>query len=111
MGAFYESFLDITSTINITEPVLQGMLVAAILAISIYLTLYTGMFSLANAGFMAIGAYVAVLLTQQAGLGLFPSIIIAMLIAGLVAIPIGYPILRLSDIYLAIASLGWKSVV
>lgn len=111
MGAFYESFLDITSTINITEPVLQGMLVAAILAISIYLTLYTGMFSLANAGFMAIGAYVAVLLTQQAGLGLFPSIIIAMLIAGLVAIPIGYPILRLSDIYLAIASLGFAEVV
>lgn len=111
MGALYESFLDITRTINITEPVLLGMLVAAILAISIYLTLYTGMFSLANAGFMSIGAYVAVLLTQQAGWDLFPAIIIAMLIAGLIAIPIGYPVLRLSDIYLAIATLGFAEVV
>ncbi len=111
MGALYEAFLDITSTINITEPVLQGMLVAAILAISIYLTLYTGMFALANAGFMSIGAYVAVVLTQQAGWGLFPSIIIAMLIAGLIAIPIGLPVLRLSDIYLAIATLGFAEVV
>lgn len=111
MDVLYEAFLDITRTINITEPVLQGMLIGAILAISIYLTLYTGMFALANAGFMSIGAYVAVLLTQQAGWGLFPSLIIAMIVAGIVAIPIGLPILRLSDIYLAIASLGFAEVV
>ena len=111
MGALYESFLDLTATIGITEPVLQGMLIAAILAISIYLTLYTGMFTLANAGFMAIGAYVSVLLTQQLGWGLFPSILLAMLVAGLVAIPIGLPVLRLSDIYLAIATIGFAEVV
>lgn len=111
MGALYEAFLDLTTTINITEPVLQGMLIGAILAISIYLTLYTGMFALANAGFMSIGAYVAVLLTQQAGWGLFPSLIIAMIVAGIVAIPIGLPVLRLSDIYLAIATLGFAEVV
>ncbi|MGJ3239214.1 MAG: branched-chain amino acid ABC transporter permease [Anaerolineae bacterium] len=111
MAELYDAFLNLTRMINITEPVLQGMLIAAILAISIYLTLYTGMFALANAGFMAIGAYVAVLLTQQAGWSLFPAMLVAMLVAGVIAIPIGLPVLRLSDIYLAIATLGFAEVV
>lgn len=111
MATFYEAFLDLTSSIGISEPVLLGMLIAAILALSIYLTLYTGMFALANAGFMAIGAYVSVLLTQQAGWGLFPAILMAMLVAGVIALPIGYPVLRLSDIYLAIATIGFAEVV
>jgi|GEM_PF-196572 len=111
MGALYEAFLDLTATVGITEPVLHGMLIAAILAISIYLTLYTGMFTLANAGFMAIGAYVSVLLTQQLGWGLFPAILAAMIVAGLIAIPIGLPVLRLSDIYLAIATIGFAEIV
>ncbi|MEL6309699.1 MAG: branched-chain amino acid ABC transporter permease [Chloroflexota bacterium] len=111
VSAMYETFLNFTSSYGISEPVLQSMLVAAILAASIYLTLYTGMFALANAGFMAIGAYVGVLLTQQMGLGLLPSLLIAMLVAGLIAIPIGLPVLRLSDIYLAIATIGFAEVV
>lgn len=111
MGALYEAFIDLTSSIGISEPVFLSMLIAAILGISIYLTLYTGMFALANAGFMAIGAYVAVLLTQQAGWGLFPAILMAMFVAGVIAIPIGYPVLRLSDIYLAIATIGFAEVI
>ncbi|MEL6525775.1 MAG: branched-chain amino acid ABC transporter permease, partial [Chloroflexota bacterium] len=111
VSAMYETFLNFTSSYGISEPVLQSMLVAAILAASIYLTLYTGMFALANAGFMAIGAYVGVLLTQQMGLGLLPSLLIAMLVVGVIAIPIGLPVLRLSDIYLAIATIGFAEVV
>lgn len=57
MDALTQALVDILRPLGITEPVLQFMLVNAILGISIYLTLYTGMFSLANAGFMAIGAY------------------------------------------------------
>ncbi len=110
MGILYEALLDMTGSIGVTEPVLQGMLIAAILAMSIYLTLYTGMFALANAGFMAIGAYIGVLLTQQAGWDLFPALLVAMLVAGVIAFPIGYPVLRLSDIYLAIATLGFAEV-
>lgn len=108
---FYEALLELTRPIGITEPVLQGMLIAAILALSIYLTLYTGMFALANAGFMAIGAYVSVLLTQQLGWSLLPAMVAAMFVAGLIAIPIGLPVLRLSDIYLAIATIGFAEVV
>ena len=49
--------MDFFRSIGISETVFQFMLVDAILGWSIYLPLYTGMFSLANAGFMAIGAY------------------------------------------------------
>lgn len=106
-----EFILNILAPLNISEAVLQFMLVSAILGVSIYLTLYTGMFSLANAGFMAIGAYVSVLLTQQLEWGLAPAIFGGMIAAGLVAIPIGLPVLRLNDIYLAIATIGFGEVV
>ncbi|RMF82481.1 MAG: branched-chain amino acid ABC transporter permease [Chloroflexi bacterium] len=87
------------------------MLVNAILGLSIYVTLYTGMFSLANAGFMAIGAYSGVLITQNLDMPLFVGIIGGMLAAGIVAVPIGLPVLRLKDIYLAIATIGFGEVV
>lgn len=97
--------------IGINETNFQFMLVAAILGISIYMTLYGGMFSLANAGFMSIGAYTSVILTQQHGWEFVPAILMGMLVAGLVAIPVGLTVLRLSDIYLAIATIGFGEVV
>src|SRR5512138_3413667 len=98
--------MELLRSIGITEIVLQFMLVDAILALSIYLTLYTGMFSLANAGFMAIGAYTGVVLTQNFDLPLWAGVIGGMVLAGVIAVPIGLPVLRLRDIYLAIATIG-----
>lgn len=103
--------MDFFRSIGISEIVFQFMLVNAILGLSIYLTLYTGMFSLANAGFMAIGAYVGVILTQNYNLPLGIGILGGMMAGGLVAIPIGLPVLRLRDIYLAIATIGFGEVV
>lgn len=103
--------MDFFRSIGITEPVVQFMLVNAILGLSIYLTLYTGMFSLANAGFMAIGAFTGVIITQQFDLPLGIGILGGMALSGLIAIPIGYPVLRLRDIYLAIATIGFGEVV
>jgi branched-chain amino acid transport system permease protein len=106
-----EAIIDVLRPIGITEPVFQFMLVNAILGLSIYLVLDAGMFSLANAGFMAIGAYAGVLLTKELDLPLGVAVMIAMVIAGLVAIPIGLPVLRLRDIYLAIATIGFGEIV
>jgi branched-chain amino acid transport system permease protein len=103
--------MDFFRSIGITEIVFQFMLVNSILGLSIYLTLYTGMFSLANAGFMAIGAYTGVILTQNFDLPLGVGLIGGMILGGLIAIPIGYPVLRLKDIYLAIATIGFGEVV
>lgn len=111
MDAILEFVLSILRPLGITEAVLQFMLVGAILGVSIYLPLHTGMFSLANAGFMAVGAYVGVVLTQTFDLPLGLALPLAMIAAGLLAFPIGLPVLRLRDIYLAIATIGFGEVV
>ncbi|GAB1420419.1 branched-chain amino acid ABC transporter permease [Anaerolineales bacterium] len=111
MDAIINPLLELLRPLGISEPVFQFMLVSAILGVSIYFTLYTGMFSLANAGFMAIGAYMGVVMTTEWGWPLGFAIIGGMVVAGLVAIPIGLPVLRLNDIYLAIATIGFGEVV
>jgi branched-chain amino acid transport system permease protein len=111
MDQIIDILINVLRPLGITEIVLQFMLVNALLGVSIYLTLYTGMFSLANAGFMSIGAYVGVLITTQLDLSLATGVVGGMVAAGLVAIPIGLPVLRLRDIYLAIATIGFGEVV
>jgi branched-chain amino acid transport system permease protein len=90
---------------------LNFVLINAALGLSIYLTLATGLLSLANAGFMAIGAYTAAVLASQAGLPLIVSFVVALVVAGLVAYPFGLAVLRLRDVYLAIATLGFVQIV
>ncbi|HEX8598926.1 MAG TPA: branched-chain amino acid ABC transporter permease [Chloroflexia bacterium] len=83
----------------------------AIMALSIYITLSCAMLSLSNAASMAIGAYTAALLTQQAGWPLWLAVVAAAAVAGLVALLLGMPILRLRGVFLAIATLGFGEVI
>jgi branched-chain amino acid transport system permease protein len=96
---------------GLTESIFQFMLVNVILALSVFVTLYAGIFSLANVGFMALGAYSGVICTQIFGLPLWLGLIAGMLIAGFGAYLLGLPILRLQDIYLAIATIGFGEIV
>ena len=82
-----------------------------LLALSIYLTLATGLLTVANAAFMGIGAYTAALLTTHAGMPLFVALILGSLLPALVALAIGRPTLRLSGVYLAMATLAFGEVV
>jgi branched-chain amino acid transport system permease protein len=82
-----------------------------ILGISIYLTLATGQLSLANAGFMSIGAYASAILTTAHGLPIPAGIAAGALLAGVAGIAVGLPALRLQGVYLAIATLGFGEVV
>src|SRR3954451_24966239 len=91
--------------------VINFALINIALGLSIYLTLATGLLSLANAGFMAIGAYTAAVLARQAGLPLTVSFVVALVIAGLVSVPFGLAVVRLRDVYLAIATLGFVQIV
>lgn len=86
-------------------------LINVALGLSIYLTLTTGLLSVANAGFMAIGAYSAVIAGTQAQLPLGVGLLLALLVAALVALPFGLVVLRLRDVYLAIATLGFGEIV
>ena len=91
---------------------------------------YTGQFSLGHAGFAAVGAYVAALLTmsaqqKEANFFLTPivpalatmqwpflfAIIAAGLLAALVGSLIAWPALRLRGDYLAIATLGFSEII
>lgn len=93
------------------QSVINFTLINVALGLSIYLTLATGLLSLANAGFMAIGAYTAAVLASQAGMPMPVSFVVALVIAGLVAFPFGLAVLRLRDVYLAIATLGFVQII
>jgi|SRR6185295_13937567 len=84
----------------------------ALLALSVYATLACGQLSLANAGFMAIGAYTGALLTFHAkGLPFVAVLAAAALAPAIVAVPLGLPVLRLRGVFLAIATVGFGEVV
>jgi branched-chain amino acid transport system permease protein len=113
-GAYNPYFLDVAVScgINIT------------LAVSLNLINgYTGQFSLGHAGFMAVGAYVAAMLTTTLGAVLLPMLGnqvwllfgLALLMGGLAAAVAGFivgaPSLRLKGDYLAIVTLGFGEII
>jgi branched-chain amino acid transport system permease protein len=90
----------------------------------------TGMFSLGHAGFMAIGAYTVGILTMPVSMkqmnffmqpivpflanvewDFLPALLAAGLIAAFFGVLIGAPVLRLTDDYLAIATLGFAEII
>ena len=76
---------------------------------------YTGQFSLGHAAFYGIGAYVSAYLTKVLGIenafAYIPVLFVSGAAAGLVGYLIGIPILRLRDDFLAIATLGFGTLV
>lgn len=111
--------------------ILERSAIYAVVAVSMnLLTGFTGLFSLGQAGFMAIGAYVVAILTipveNRASVyyvdGISPlianttcpfwlSLILAGLAAAAIAALIGIPVLRLKSDYLAIATLGFSEII
>jgi branched-chain amino acid transport system permease protein len=83
----------------------------ALLALSLYLTLAAGQLSLGSAAFAAIGGYTAGILTMKFGVPFLLSIAIGSVLAGLVGLLIGLPVLRLKGVFLAIATLSFGEVV
>jgi branched-chain amino acid transport system permease protein len=74
------------------------------------LTGYTGQISLGHAAFLAVGAYTEAVL-QAKGVPFGVSLIAAGALAGLAGIVIGLPALRLTGIYLAIATIAFGFIV
>ncbi|MBI1889606.1 MAG: branched-chain amino acid ABC transporter permease [Burkholderiales bacterium] len=85
--------------------------VNALLALSIYLTLSCGLLSMANAAFMGLGAYAAALISMNTGLPFAAALAAGIAVPVVVALVIGIPTLRLSGVYLAMATLGFGEVV
>jgi branched-chain amino acid transport system permease protein len=83
----------------------------ALLALSIYLTLACGLLSVGNAAFMGIGAYTSALLTMHTATPFSAALLSGSLMAAGTAAIIGRPTLRLSGVYLAMATLAFGEVV
>ena len=81
--------------------------VNALMAISIWVTLYCGQLTMANVGFMAIGGYTSVILAVHLGTPLVVGVAAGCLLAGVVSLLIGLPVLRLRGVFLAIATIGF----
>ena len=81
-----------------------------LLALSMYVVLALGQLSLGQAAFMGLGAYVSALLTVKLGVA-FPLVLLAaMIVPALAALVVGAPTLRLSGVYLALATIGLGEV-
>jgi branched-chain amino acid transport system permease protein len=82
----------------------------AVLGLSL-MTGFTGLFNFGQAGFMAVGAYTAAILTTQYSVPFVPALLAGMVTSLLTSFIIGYPTLRLKGDYFAIATLGFSEAV
>jgi len=85
--------------------------VHTMLGLSAYCVLLTGQVSLAQAGFFAIGAYVAGMLTVLAQWPLVVALIAAGIVAGAVACAVGFPALRVRGLMLVVATVAFGEAV
>ena len=83
----------------------------ALLALSVWLTLYAGQLTLGNAAFMAIGAYTSALLGRHLGAPFPLALAAGAVAAAALAAPLGLTVFRLRGVYLAIATLAFGEVV
>ncbi|MFZ5943884.1 MAG: branched-chain amino acid ABC transporter permease [Bacillota bacterium] len=71
----------------------------------------TGQLSLGHAAYMSIGAYSSAVASMKLGLPFIFALLIGGFAAGLFGLVIGFPTLRLTGDYLAIATLGFGEIV
>jgi branched-chain amino acid transport system permease protein len=95
------------------------MVLGAVLGLSLYLPLMAGQLSLASPGFYALGGYVAAILSTRtfATDGTYPvalvlvEMLVAAVLSGVLAVVVGLSALRLSGIYLALATIAFVEIL
>ena len=96
-------------TYNIS--ILNFIAIYSVAAIGLMLlTGYTGQVSLGHAAFFAIGSYTSAILTLK-GVPFILALPMAGVFSGIIGIAVGFPALRLSGLYLAIATMGFGFIV
>jgi len=83
----------------------------ALLALSVWVTLACGQLSLGNMGFMAIAAYASVLLVTRGHWPFIGAVLIGSALATIAGLLLGWPVLRLRGVFLAIATIGFGEIV
>ena len=132
LGLMVLTYLDMNKfEYNYAISIIERSLIYAVVALSMNIvTGFTGLFSLGQAGFMALGAYTTAILTIPVASrpnvyymnGILPSLenvivpiplalVLGGLVAGIFAFLIGIPVLKLKSDYLAIATLGFSEII
>jgi branched-chain amino acid transport system permease protein len=93
------------------QSLIDAVGINALLALSLYVVLAIGQLSLGQAAFMGIGAYGSALLTTQLQLPFPVALAAAAALPALAALLIGGPTLKLSGVYLALATIGFGEVL
>lgn len=89
-----------------------GVLIYTIAALGLNLLLgYSGLISLGTAGFMGLGAYISAYVTRDLELPFIVAIVLTILIPLAIGILVGLVSLRISGLYLAIATLCVSEII
>lgn len=107
MDFFIQLFTDPVTFWNSHTLLIAQIGINSIIASSMFIVLYSGQLSLAAPGFMAIGAYTSVLMDLYWHTPLALNIIAGLLLAAIVGVVVGLPVLRLRGVFLAIATIGF----
>jgi branched-chain amino acid transport system permease protein len=105
--------------LNSQGTIYVSMVLGAVLGLSLYLPLLAGQLSLASPGFYALGGYVAAILSTRTfeveGPYPVPLVLFEMVVAGVLsgalAVIVGLSALRLSGIYLALATIAFVEIL
>lgn len=87
-----------------------GIFLIAALGLNLILG-FTGQFTMGHAAFMSIGAYGSAIMTKNFNMPYPIALLVGIILSGILAALIGYPILRLKGDYLAICTLGFGEIV
>ncbi len=90
---------------------LAAVFIFAIVGVALMLLIgYTGLVSLGHAAFLGIGAYVNAILLSH-GVPFLVTLPMAGIVAGLAGVAIAIPTMRMSGLYLAIATLAFGGII
>src|SRR5919198_622616 len=101
----------ITGVFSLGEADLITIGINMIMGLSMFLPMTVGQLSFGQAGFMSIGAHVAVVLTLYAGVSFPIALVAAGVVSGLVGCLVGVPVLRLRGLLLALVTFAFGQVV
>ena len=112
MQAVLDSLVSVvTGVFALGEADLITIGINMIMGLSMFLPMTVGQLSFGQAGFMSIGAHIAVVLTLYAGVSFPIALLVAGLGSSLVGFLVGVPVLRLRGLLLALVTFAFAQVV
>src|SRR5215510_12513028 len=101
----------VTGLFNLGEADLITIGINMIMGLSMFFPMTVGQLSFGQAGFMSIGAHIAVVLTLYAGVWFPLALLLAGIGTGIIGLLVGIPVLRLRGLLLALMTFAFGQVI